>query len=99
MAALLLFLILAFFCLFLFTRTHPDQLPTPQKIRRNCIYRFCGYLMLGCLFLLAAIEHNWLPIKKLPIDDFPFLLVGESIALTAFGISWLIKGAVFMRDH
>jgi len=26
-------------------------------------------------------------------------LAGETVALTAFGISWLIKGAVFMRDH
>ena len=98
-AALFLFLILAFFCLFLFTRTRPDQTPTPQKIWRNHIYRSCGYLILGCLFLLAAIENNWLPIKVLLIDEFPFLLVGETIALTAFGISWLIKGAVFMRDH
>jgi hypothetical protein len=27
------------------------------------------------------------------------VLAGETVALTAFGISWLIKGAVFMRDH
>lgn len=99
MAALLLFLILAFFCLFLFTRTHPNQVPTPQKIWRNRIYRICGYLIIACIFLLAAIENKWLPEIKYSVDDFPFFLLGESIALTAFGISWLIKGAVFMRDH
>lgn len=99
MAALLLFLILAFFCLFLFTRTHPNRVPTPQKIWRNRIYRICGYLILACIFLLVAIENKWLPEIKYSVDDFPFFLLGESIALTAFGISWLIKGAVFMRDH
>lgn len=98
-AAIVLFVLLAFFCLFLFTRTHRSIPPTPQKIWRNCIYRICGYLILSCLVLLAAIENNWLPAKKMSMDDYPYLLVGESIALAAFGISWLIKGAVFLRDH
>jgi hypothetical protein len=48
---------------------------------------------------MAAMENKWLPINQFFTDEFPFLLVGETIALTAFGISWLIKGAVFMRDH
>jgi hypothetical protein len=28
----------------------------------------------------------------------PLLLAGETIVLTAFGISWLIKGAAWLQD-
>ena len=98
-AALLLFLILAFFCLFLFTRTHVDQIPTPQKIRRNYIYRCCGVLILVSLLVLAAAEFRWFPSWNWMNNWHHLVLAGETVALTAFGISWLIKGAVFMRDH
>lgn len=98
-AAVFLFVLLAFFCFFLFTRTHPQQKPTPQKIRRNRFYRFCGSLIVFCILFLVAAENKWIPDFLQPGNFFPITLCGETVALSAFGVSWLIKGAVFMRDH
>ncbi len=98
-AAIVLFVLLAFFCLFLFTRTHRSIPPTPQKIWRNRIYRCCGSLILFCLLVLAAAEYQWIPTWQWMSNWHHLVLAGETVALTAFGISWLIKGAVFLRDH
>jgi hypothetical protein len=93
-SAALFFLLLAFYSLFLFTKGHPN--PTPQKIKRNRLYRICGYVILGAMLimllytLLPALNHALTRLKPV------FWL--ETIALWAFGISWLTKGAVLFRD-
>ena len=97
-AAIFLFLLLAFFCLFLFTRTHTDRLPTRQKIWRNRIYRCCGIIILLCLLILGGVEGHVLPGWQILGRWPPLLLAGETIVLTAFGISWLIKGAAWLQD-
>src|SRR5258705_1769441 len=50
-SATLFFLTLAFFCLFLFTKTSGDV--TPEKIIRNRIYKICGYTIIACVVVLA----------------------------------------------
>jgi hypothetical protein len=85
---------LAALSLFQFTQTdaRTAKAMTPQKIRRNRVYRLCGWVMVGCL---GAIVLYKFPLTK-PLLDFltPLNPVfdGESLAVIAFGISWLTKG-------
>jgi len=86
------FVILIYFSGFLFTKTDPSKPPTPQKLRRNFIYRVCASVMgvsLGVGMILYFIP-----------EVFPFrpLFWGETLALEAFGISWFVKGAGILKD-
>lgn len=91
------FLILAYFSIVLFTKTDPDkkEKPTPEKIKRNIWYKACGYTMLLCI-LLILLYFKVPGLKQM----FPLytVLVLESVALWAFGISWVIKGETFLKD-
>src|SRR5262249_41053665 len=49
--ASLLFLLLAIFCLVLFTKTAPGNTPTPEKLTRNIVYKVCGWVILVCIVL------------------------------------------------
>ena len=87
----LFFLTLIYFSLRLFTKTDPAKTPTPGKLLRNKIYRGCGYSMALCLLLIAI----YLVLPKQAQSFFesinPVFLL-ETIAVLAFGISWLAKG-------
>ncbi|MBR5167754.1 MAG: hypothetical protein IKW86_06780 [Salinivirgaceae bacterium] len=84
-SAVCFFLLLAFNSLFLFTRSKDEKSKqTKQKKTRNIIYRVCGYGMLTALILMP-----------LPIHFFAKTFIVETIALTFFGVSWLVKGQVF----
>ena len=78
-----LFITLAVFCLFFFTRS--QGVKTPRKILRNRLYRSCGAVIISCLILcvLAAWKapYSWHALYWL-----------ESIMVWAFAISWLVKG-------
>ncbi len=94
-SALVFFLTLAYISLFLFTKSShpPSDRPVPKK-NRNRIYRICGYVMLGCIALIALYFfwlEEWYP--GLSAYDPVFWL--ESVALWAFGFSWLTKGLLF----
>lgn len=91
-----LFLVLAAISLFQFTKSR-GVVVTRQKKQRNRVYRVCGVLMLVCIVLLALyanVRDNmpWLKAYK-PVFWF------ESGALLAFGVSWLVKGGLFLRDR
>jgi len=86
----LLFFILAVFSLFLFTLK--EQNPTVQKLKRNTTYIFCGIIIIACLIAIAVF-HGFFS------DDYPdsiLVLAAETIALVAFGVSWLTKGGDFL---
>lgn len=93
-AAALFFVTLAVMSLYLFTRS--DQVtPTPQKRLRNKVYVTCGVTILVCIALIAA--------GKLGFDEqfeaqtrFVFWL--ESVAVIAFGFSWLTKAEFVFKD-
>jgi hypothetical protein len=91
-----LFLIsLGVFSLFLFTKGETN--PTPQKLIRNKIYRVAAYLIFICVGLL--IIYFALPDSmtgSLTIYKPIFWL--ETIAVMAFGISWLVKGEFILKD-
>lgn len=85
-SAVCFFLLLAYNSLFLFTKTKKgkENEQTGQKKIRNIIYRVCGIGMLAALILMP-----------LPIKFYAKTFIVETIALTFFGISWLVKGQVF----
>lgn len=78
-AASIFFILLAINSLFLFTLGDSN---TKQKKKRNLIYRICGIGMaISALLILFPIPGKF--------------FITEAIALTLFGISWLVKGEVF----
>jgi VIT1/CCC1 family predicted Fe2+/Mn2+ transporter len=79
----LLFTLLAIFALFLFPRSSGAM--TPEKRRRNIVYRTCGGIM-------AAAILSMFPSQLLPDSWHAFLWL-ETLCVLAFGTSWLIKGA------
>ena len=92
--AALLFLTLSYFALFLFTKSGGD--PTPAKLVRNRIYRFCGVVMLACIAGIG-IYHAFLDHTALSRLNPVFWL--ETFALWSFGISWFIKGETLWTDE
>ena len=95
----LFFITVAYISLFLFTLTHKDRLPTKQKIIRNYIYRACGYLILASIILIGV--HAILPDTVKPaLSAYKPVFWLESIAVVAFGFSWLTKGELIgLRDQ
>ena len=85
-SAVCFFLLLSYISICRFTKTHPgkDNERTKQKIKRDTIYRICGYGMLAALVFIPIPIH--FPAK---------IFIVETIALTFFGISWLVKGQAF----
>lgn len=91
-----LFLVLSYFSLFLFTLSSKTD-PGGMKRKRNVVYRVCGYIMLFCisfLFLWFLLLAERFP--NLAFLDPVFWL--ETLALWAFGISWLTKGEMLLAD-
>jgi hypothetical protein len=87
------FVLLAYTSVFLFTKS--SGYPTPQKFKRNRIYRICGIVM--------AVTVIGIPIDGIDAiwDKIGFLhptLILELLALASFGISWLTKGEFWMKD-
>lgn len=93
--AIVLFSVLAAFCLVLFTRTGPDGMPTKQKKTRNVIYLICGWVIVACLVLgvLAAFG-----LDRTLTDELRPLFWLESVAVFAFGVAWFVKGETLFRD-
>lgn len=86
----LLFVTLAFFSLFLFTRG--EGVPTPRKILRNWVYRVTGYLIVLCVVALGVYF-----LVRVEVRYFVFVL--EAVALWSFGLSWLVKGEAMLADQ
>lgn len=96
--AALLFLTLAYFSLCLFTKTteDPGSKPTPQKLKRNVVYRVCGYTILASVLLIPVVTHTPIADKVEALHPVFWL---ESLAVEAFGISWLTKGETILKDE
>ena len=87
--AAIFFLTLTVFSLFLFTKKGSN--PTPQKLTRNKIYVICGLIMIVCLIAIV-IYHNFIH------SESSFVFWAETVALIAFGVSWLTKGGTLYPD-
>jgi hypothetical protein len=104
LSALLYFIILIVYSLFLFPKTHMDMVTGEQmfmgrqKKNRNRVYYICGSIMttslLLIIFYMGFLEDPYPGLKRLnPV----FWL--ETFVLFSFGISWLTKGQLFFRDE
>lgn len=80
-SAVLFFILLAVNSMFLFTL---GECNTRNKKIKNIIFKVCAAGMIGALILMP-----------LPIEFFAKTFIVEAIALTFFGVSWLVKGEVF----
>jgi hypothetical protein len=90
----LFFLALSFNSLFLFTRRHPGVMGKEKK-RRNIIYRSCGIVMILAIVCIALYTIFFRGTSLAAMNP---VLILESVALLAFGISWLVKGHTLFRD-
>jgi len=81
-----LFVLLAVFSLFLFTKTDDPSNMTARKRQRNRVYRICGAVIAGAIVMVVVTEGAQ------PPESWHALFWLESIAVVAFGISWLVKG-------
>jgi lysylphosphatidylglycerol synthetase-like protein (DUF2156 family) len=93
--AALIFLTLAYFCLALFTQTAGN--PTRKKLQRNTVYRVCGYAILACIVLIAVV--NLLPSVNSMVQQLHPVFWLESGAVIAFGVAWLTKGEMILKDQ
>lgn len=92
---ILFFLVLAYMCLFLFTKSSND--PTPEKQMRNKVYKVCGYGIVACLVFLGlyfAVLEEIVP--RLAVVRPVFML--EALSLLFFGVAWITKGEVWLTD-
>ena len=96
--ATLYFATLAYFSLFLFTKSDPAKPPTPRKMQRNRVYRICGYLIVWALIaiaLLAVLPDDW----TAALEGLNPIFWLESVAVIAFGVSWFVKGEGILEDE
>jgi drug/metabolite transporter (DMT)-like permease len=95
LTAAVLFATLAGISAFLFTRTDAPAAMTRQKKSRNVVYRTCAVVMALALLEIAASSLLMTEPKQ---NLYRTTLLGETIALLAFGVSWLVKGETILRD-
>ena len=98
--AALFFITMAYFCFCQFTKSPAAKHGMLQgKGLRNLIYVSCGVIILGCIALLGlnalfADGSYW----GKGLQNVRVVTVLESIAIVAFGFSWLVKGGLIFAD-
>ncbi len=92
------FLMLAYFSLFLFTKTDSKKPMTPTKRRRNQVYRTCGITIVVSIILIVLLAVLPSDIENAVRELNPVFWL-ESVAVVAFGLSWLTKGEAILREQ
>lgn len=87
-AAAILFSILAFFCLGPF-RKRASSKPGKNALIRKRVYVVCGYT------ILLSIAYIVLVLLKI-VEHATGVYWAEAVALSAFGIAWIVAGQYFM---
>ena len=91
------FLTISYISIGLFTKTNKKVLSITKQ-RRNLIYRVSGYLIIACLVAIAI--YWWVILDMFPgSKNLRLVFFLETIALIAFGVSWLIKGQFILKDE
>ena len=90
------FATLIYFSLRVFTETDENVPPTPQKEKRNVVYKVCGVIMAICM--LAIIVIALVPGAKDSLKELAPVFWLEGTAVIAFGVSWLTKGEAILKD-
>lgn len=94
-AAAVFFITIALMSFFLFTKSGGGE-PTPRKLLRNKVYQACG---VAILLAIASIAFDKLVLDEAWSRGTSFVFWMETIAVTAFGISWLTKAEVLLGDR
>ncbi len=95
-AAALLFLTFAFFCLFRFTRRNPTRVAvTRRKVLRDSIYKVSGSVIVAGLIGIGV--HGLFRDKSQTPSSFDFFV--EWLMLWAFGFAWIVKGEALLADE
>lgn len=84
--AISFFVLMAINSIFLFTLTDKTKEPTKNKLRRNRIYMTSGIVILLSLGLIALFRSSYI------------VFIFETILLEAFGISWIVKSGLVLKD-
>ena len=90
------FCTLAYFCLFLFTKTGKGK-PTPRKLQRNRVYKVSGFIILLSITLIALLFALPANLTE-PVMVYKPVFWLEAIAIVAYGLAWLVKGEVILAD-
>ncbi len=101
-----LFATIAYFSIFLFTKTKSggrffefpkisccctnSDCPSKEKLARNKIYLVCGVIIILCVIILLLNHCCFLKPK--------LVFVVETIIVLAFGLSWFVKGNTLFKD-
>ena len=88
--ALLFFIFLAVIIVHQFTKSNSTN-KSKEKCIRNKIYISCGIIMLLAIFIGGAVQFLF----RIEFGVF----IGEAIGLLCFGIAWLIKGEILLKDR
>lgn len=88
------FLTLAYISWFLFTKG--DVYPTAEKLLRNRVYRSCSVVIITAVLLIGL--YGIFGERGDAISRLKPVFFLEWIALLAFGISWLVKGEMVLKD-
>ena len=93
--AVLLFSVFIFFSIYLFRKSDTAKGVNKQKDKRNRVYFTCGIIMILCI---AGITLSMLVFEPASIK-YHLVFWFESIALIAFGISWVTKAEfLYLKD-
>ncbi len=88
------FLTLAYFAHCLFTKS--AETVTRRKLLRNKVYKTCGRLILVFIALILVYQ---ILLRNTPVASIKPVLLLETLALWAFGISWFVKGEMILKDR
>jgi hypothetical protein len=94
-SATILFVAFAVNILWLFTKTGEN--PTKEKIKRNRIYKICGWIILITILVQIIEIVSGLVVKVFIPKGIPYVLINEFIMLMAFAFAWFVKGELFNK--
>lgn len=63
------------------------------KMPSHDFYKYCGIVMLICLSLIV-VYAIWIEAKFPALEKYNIILILETIAMLAFGCSWIKKGSI-----
>jgi len=97
--AALFFIILSLISLICFPQTDvtkQTEVKRTPKNKRNIVFKVCGWIMIICVAIMTiyVISDKF----KSMFGNFSFIFTMETIAIEAFGVSWLTKGETFYPD-
>lgn len=89
LSAAILFISFAYFCFRIFPK-YDKQVQHSILTKRKRMFYICGYIILISMIIIAI--FSLLDCFKIYSDFKYYMIIFESFALLAFGISWLLSG-------